>query len=84
MGEIDKLRWRCRRGTLELDLLLARYLEFGYFKAAKAQRRAFERLLACEDSLLLRLFTSDDQPDDPELRAIVAEIRIFSSGNTGA
>lgn len=75
MGEIDKLRWRCRRGTLELDLLLTRYLDIAYSSAPSERRQAFWRLLACEDSLLLRLFTSDTQAEDPELRAIIAEIR---------
>jgi len=27
MGDFDRVRWRCRRGLLELDLILARFLE---------------------------------------------------------
>ena len=27
MSELDRIRWHCRRGMLELDLVLARFLE---------------------------------------------------------
>ena len=31
MNQLARLRWQCRRGTKELDLLLQRYLETGLF-----------------------------------------------------
>lgn len=50
MTEVPRrLRWRCRRGMKELDLLFARYLEARYVAAPEAERRAFEVLLGNED-----------------------------------
>lgn len=47
------LRWRCRRGRKELDVLLARFLERHLAGLDPAQRAALERLLALEDDDLL-------------------------------
>ena len=30
MSELARLRWKCRRGMLELDLLLRDFLDSGY------------------------------------------------------
>ena len=47
------LRWRCRRGKKELDVLLGRFLERHLATMNPAQRLALERLLALEDDDLL-------------------------------
>ena len=59
------LRWRCRRGKKELDVLLGRFLNQNLASLSPAQRAAFEHLLALEDEDLLDLIlgrstTSDD------------------------
>jgi antitoxin CptB len=51
--KLAKLRWRCRRGCLELDLLLTRYLEQHYPAANAQQKRQFEELIALDDSVIL-------------------------------
>jgi antitoxin CptB len=40
-----RLRWRCRRGMLELDLVLAGFLAQGYLLLNDAQKQQFDRLL---------------------------------------
>lgn len=45
----NRLRWRCRRGMKELDVLLARWIEEGWPQAAEPQRRAFAWLLEQPD-----------------------------------
>lgn len=58
MGAVPgRVRWRCRRGNLELDRLLGRYLRARYAFAPEAERRAFERLLERPDPELLDLLT---------------------------
>ncbi|MFN3398630.1 MAG: succinate dehydrogenase assembly factor 2 [Sulfurimicrobium sp.] len=52
---LNRLRWRCRRGMLELDLVLARFLEENYAGLTARQRREFESLLALEDHELWQL-----------------------------
>lgn len=44
-----KLKWRCRRGMKELDVLLLQYLEQHYDKASKQEQQAFENLLKLSD-----------------------------------
>ena len=50
--DLNRLRWHCRRGMLELDLLLTRFLETRFATLDTAQLREFERLLELEDQEL--------------------------------
>ncbi len=48
-----QLYWQCRRGSLELDLLLKNYLENNYSDATQQKRQHFAELLKLEDDELL-------------------------------
>ncbi len=48
-----QLYWQCRRGSLELDLLLKKYLENDYKYATQQKRQEFADLLKLEDDDLL-------------------------------
>jgi antitoxin CptB len=50
-----KLKWHCRRGMKELDVLLTQYLEQNYDKASKIEQQAFENLLKLSDNDLYAL-----------------------------
>jgi succinate dehydrogenase flavin-adding protein (antitoxin of CptAB toxin-antitoxin module) len=53
-----KLRWRCmRRGLLELDIALTRFLDTRYADLDDAQSAAFSALVEREDPELLDLLT---------------------------
>ena len=45
----DRLRWRCRRGMKELDVLLARWIDQGWPEAGEEHRLAFAWLLEQPD-----------------------------------
>lgn len=75
MSELNKLRWRCRRGTLELDLMLVRYLENGFPSAKPDEQQAFLQLLDCEDTDLMRFLMGEGVPADSALAAVVSKIR---------
>jgi antitoxin CptB len=49
----SQLYWQCRRGSLELDLLLRSYLENDYPSATEQKRQQFVELLKLEDDDLL-------------------------------
>ncbi|MFA5171130.1 MAG: succinate dehydrogenase assembly factor 2 [Sulfuriferula sp.] len=52
MSEIDipgRLRWRCRRGMLELDLVLARFLQQHCARLTAQQLAEFDVLLDLPD-----------------------------------
>jgi antitoxin CptB len=66
-----RLRWRCRRGMLELDVVLERYLAHRYPVASPSERRAFEDLLALPDPELLGFVMGWDAPTDPDLLHVV-------------
>jgi antitoxin CptB len=72
--EIRRLRWQCRRGMLELDHLLDRFLDLGYRDSSPAQRLAFVRLLGEQDQRLSDWFMSRTEPPDIELRDLVRHI----------
>ena len=79
-GEVDgreraKLRWRCRRGMRELDVLLLRYLEHDYPAAAAAEREAFRRILDLQDPELFGYLVGRTTPTEEPLRAVIATIR---------
>ncbi len=69
-----RLRWRCRRGMLELDLLLTRFVEQHYETLEAAERIAFDRLLETPDPMLFAYLQGTEVPA-PELRQIVAKVR---------
>jgi antitoxin CptB len=71
---VARLRWRCRRGMRELDVLLERYLERRYPLAPAAEQRAFETLLELQDPQLFAYVTGREQPADPELADVVARL----------
>ena len=52
---MDRLRWSCRRGLLELDLVLQRFLREEYPLLGDEQKQTFSRLLGLPDNDLLDL-----------------------------
>lgn len=75
MSDHARLRWLCRRGTKELDLLLGRFLEAAYANEPPQVQRAFERLLECQDPELYALLSGRVHADDPEIVDVVERIR---------
>ena len=72
---LNRLRWQCRRGMRELDLLLADFLNRGYAELDAAAARAFGRLLECPDALLLEWLLGRQRPSDKEVADVVQRIR---------
>jgi antitoxin CptB len=51
--DIERLRWRCRRGLLELDLILAQFVERELPELNAENQQALGALLTCSDNDLL-------------------------------
>jgi antitoxin CptB len=75
-GEIGKLRWRCRRGMKELDVLLSRYLEEEYRDATPEHKQAFRLLLDSQDPLLHAYFLGRESPPDAVLSSLIERITV--------
>lgn len=73
--EKARLFWHCRRGMLELDLILQRFMESGFNHLTKEEINAFDALLSCTDPELFSWLMGHEHPQDPELSAIVTIIR---------
>jgi len=73
--ELARLRWRCRRGLLELDLLLQRFVDACYAGLTTTERLTFDRLLTLPDADLLVLLQGDGAASDAELNRLVTAIR---------
>lgn len=71
-----KLKWHCRRGMLELDLILMRFADNYLDKMTDAQVDSFDRLLSCIDPELFSWLMGQEQPEDKELKGIVEFIRL--------
>jgi len=52
MKDLERVRWRCRRGLLELDIVLGRFIERRYASLDSEQRAAFDELLDMPDTQL--------------------------------
>jgi antitoxin CptB len=73
--ELARLRWRCRRGMRELDVLLTRYLDEEYPRASPAERDAFARILELQDPEIFGYLVGGEFPEESSLRHVVARIR---------
>jgi len=75
MDELGRLRWQCRRGMLELDLLLRRFVDTGYTGLDGAERNAFARLLDYPDDTLLELLMGRMTSTEGEITRVIEKIR---------
>ncbi len=71
---ISRLKWACRRGMLELDVLFMPFVEQGFEELDYAQQLVFERLLTCDDPDLYAWFMGHQKCQDPELASMVSHI----------
>lgn len=71
---LQLLRWRSRRGLLELELLLLPFADECLIDLEEPELDAYERLLACDDLDIYEWLQGRARPPDPELDAIVARI----------
>ena len=74
-----RLRWRCRRGTREMDLILGRFLESVGGDLDDAERQDLERLLDESDREILDWIARRSAPADAALAVLVDRIRSASS-----
>ncbi len=75
MTEQARLKWQCRRGMRELDLLLEAFLEHRYERLSPAFRKGFARLLDCPNEDLVAWLIEGGSPQDEQLAIIVGQIR---------
>ena len=70
-----RLRWRCRRGTREMDLLLESFLEECYGNLSGDQQAAFERLLDETDADIMDWVMGNQQPGDTAYQRLIETLQ---------
>ncbi len=74
INNISKLEWACRRGMLELDVLLGNFLKEAYSHLSLADKAQFIALLNYSDPELFAWLMGRDLPSDQGLIKIIEEI----------
>ena len=72
---LSRLRWRCRRGMRELDVMLTRYLDRVWATASPSERAAFVELVEMQDPDLFGYLVGRTTPTEDPQRAVIACIR---------
>lgn len=72
---VTRLRWACRRGMLELDLVLLPFLENIFPHLSSVEQEQFKQLLDCHDQDLYRWLIGHEQPADATLATIIERVR---------
>ncbi len=80
MSEADRLRWKCRRGMLELDLLLKDFLDRDFDGLDERGRHQLDHLLDYPDAVLLEWFMGRIRPTDKDVAQLVDRIRSAAAG----
>lgn len=77
---LSKLRWRCRRGLLENDLLIERFFDRHAAALTVAQAEALGELMELADNDLLDLLLRRKDPEGelarPQVREVLEMLRL--------
>ena len=72
---VERLKWRSRRGLLELDIVFERFWARTGTDLTEEEAAGLERLLALPDNDLLDLVMGRAQAPDSELGELVSKLR---------
>lgn len=71
----ERIKWHCRRGLLELDLVLQRFVTRHLAVLDADQTAVFKELLAYEDNDLLDMVMGRAEPVNEDLSAVLVLMR---------
>ncbi len=80
MSELSRLRWRCRRGIKEMDLILQGCLEQNYPTLSAQQKTLFDQILDETDLDILDWILGRAQPDNAEYEELIQLFRQLKPG----
>jgi antitoxin CptB len=72
---LERVRWRSRRGLLELDIVLGRFIDKHYAQLDEAGKQAFEALLDMPDNPLWDMIAGRQEATHGEQQALLEKIR---------
>jgi antitoxin CptB len=74
-AEAERMRWRCRRGLLELDIVLGHFVARHYASLSPEALQCFNTLLDYPDSELWELIVGKQHSKRAEEQALLATLR---------
>ncbi|MES1925461.1 succinate dehydrogenase assembly factor 2 [Salinisphaera sp. T31B1] len=77
MSEKSRIRWLCRRGMKELDVLLERFVGAEYDDLDERERGELLTLVGMEDPDLYYLIMERSEPDNAVQAELLGRIRQF-------
>jgi len=72
---MQRMRWRSRRGLLELDIVLGRFIDARYAQLNECEQRTFEALLDMPDNPLWDMIAGRKEAAQGEQQALLEKIR---------
>ena len=72
---LNRLRWRCRRGMLENDLILTRFLDSRGNQITEAELAALESILQLNDNDLWEVLSGRQEPADAAVMPLLERLR---------
>ena len=71
---LQRVRWRCRRGLLELDIIFIRFIEAQYLQLSFEERQTFEELLDLPDNPLWDMVSGRKEAESDAQAALLVKI----------
>jgi antitoxin CptB len=68
---VNQLKWRCRRGIKEVELLLIPYFDSYFSQLSTTGQKCFTEILKEDDVVLFEWFTQRAEPTDPQMAKLV-------------
>ena len=75
LKNLARLKWACRRGMLELDVLLGNFLEQVYPTLSPTKKQEFAELLECADPELFSWLIRNEKPIETRFIPIIEAIQ---------
>jgi len=79
MSELSRLRWLCRRGMKELDVVMTQYLEVRYEEASDLEQLSFKHLLDMQDPDLYALLLGQKVCPNDDIQSLIITLRSLNS-----
>jgi len=73
---LARLRWRCRRGLLELDIVLGRFVEAHYAQLSEKEQQIFDEFLDLPDNPLWDMISGRKDAVSDDEAALLVKLRL--------
>lgn len=73
--ELNRIRWACRRGMLELDEILINFFDKRYTALPEEEQKLFKEMLESNDKDLYPWLMGLKTPEEPKMVSLIEQIR---------